>query len=202
MTHARYEGAEIEGALHVVRRGDKVLELGAGLGLVGAVVARNARPSHVFAFEANPDLIKPCNWLYRINRLRRRISVQNQVLLSASRFPTRVPFYRHKHFRSSSLIPLEDQTESVVQVETACFNAFCRNHQPDVLIADIEGGELDLLCHADLSSFRAIVIEFHASRYGRIGLETCKAVLKDEGFQRIAKKSTARVWTMERRASV
>ena len=36
---ARYEGQEIEGALHVIGREDRVLEIGAGLGIVGAVIA-------------------------------------------------------------------------------------------------------------------------------------------------------------------
>ena len=54
---ARYEGEEITGALAVVREGDRVLELGAGLGVVGSVTALNARPAKVMSFEANPALI-------------------------------------------------------------------------------------------------------------------------------------------------
>ena len=34
INEARYEGQEIAGALHVVRQGDNVLELGAGIGYV------------------------------------------------------------------------------------------------------------------------------------------------------------------------
>lgn len=41
---ARYEGQEIAGALHVIREDDRVLEVGAGLGVVGAVIATNAKP--------------------------------------------------------------------------------------------------------------------------------------------------------------
>ena len=51
----RYEGDEIAGALAVVRPGDRVLELGAGLGIVGAVTAKNAAPDAVLSFEANPS---------------------------------------------------------------------------------------------------------------------------------------------------
>ena len=54
---ARYEGEEIAGALHVVRQGDRVLEMGAGLGVVSAVTALNARPARILSFEANPALI-------------------------------------------------------------------------------------------------------------------------------------------------
>ena len=41
---AKYEGQEIRGGLHVVREGDNVLELGAGIGIVGAVVSKNRKP--------------------------------------------------------------------------------------------------------------------------------------------------------------
>ena len=80
---ARYEGEEIAGALSVVRPGDRVLELGAGLGLVGAVTAKNADPEAVLSFEANPELIPHTRALYRANGLDGLIELRNAVLLSA-----------------------------------------------------------------------------------------------------------------------
>jgi hypothetical protein len=55
------------------------------------------------------------------------------------------------------------------------------------------------LLHADLSCFRAVVIEFHANRYGKVGLEACKAILMAAGLRKVPEVSTARVWTMEQR---
>ena len=198
MSAENYEGAEIRGALHVVRDGDVVLELGAGIGLVGAVIARNRAVQQVYAFEANPDLLRACRWLYRLNRLRQRITLRNEVMVSAPQRPATLPFYRDKAFRSSSLLKSGDP-HSVIDVPTADFDAFCKTFRPDVLVADIEGGELELLRHADLSSFRAVVIEFHGNRYGRVGLDACKAILLAAGFVKVSEKSTNRVWTMERR---
>ncbi|MEX0340355.1 MAG: FkbM family methyltransferase [Arenibacterium sp.] len=201
MAAGNYEGAEIRGALHVVRDGDVVLELGAGIGLVGAVIARNRAVRHVYAFEANPDLMRACRWLYRLNRLRKRMTLRNEVMVSAPERPATLPFYRDAAFRSSSLLA-SDRAQSVVDVPTADFNAFCLEFGPDVLVADIEGGELELLRYADLSGFRAVVIEFHGNRYGRVGLDACKAILLAAGFKKVKEKSTPRVWTLERGDSV
>ena len=61
---AQYEGQEIKGALHVVQKSDRVLEVGSGLGIVGAVIAKNCNPQIVRSFEANPALIPHIMKLY------------------------------------------------------------------------------------------------------------------------------------------
>ena len=63
---------------------------------------------------------------------------------------------------------------------------------------DIEGGELELLRHADLGQFRAMVLEFHPEAYGVEGMRECKAIIRDAGFERLPEKSTRTVWTCER----
>ena len=87
-----------------------------------------------------------------------------------------------------------------MQVKTAGFNETVAALKPDVLIMDIEGGELDVLKDADLSSIRAVVLEFHPGAYGIEGMRTCKDILKKAGFERIESHSTRTVWACERKA--
>lgn len=195
---ARYEGQEIAGALHVVGEDDTVLEIGAGIGLVGAVIAHNARPKAVYSYEANPALISAIHALYEMNGLGDRISVRNQILISASDRPETIPFHVRNSYLGSSILNPDNRPSTVVDVPTASFAEVCDAWRPTVLIMDIEGGELELLRHADLSGFRAVVLEFHPEAYGVPGMRECKRILTEAGFQKVDEKSTRVVWTCVR----
>ncbi len=193
---ARYEGQEISGALAVTRPGDRVLEMGAGLGIVGAVVAKNRAPVTLRAFEANPNLLPHIEELYAVNALP-DAAITQKVLLSAPQIPNSVTFYLRNSFLGSSLHDSALPTEPV-QVRTCDFNLYCAGFQPDVLLIDIEGGEMELLNDADLSDIRAIVIEFHPDHYGIDGMRHCKRLLQMAGFTKLPEHCTRTVWTMER----
>lgn len=195
---ARYEGDEIAGALTVVRSGDRVLELGAGLGLVGAVTAKNAAPEAVLSFEANPELIPHIRALHRENGLDTLIELRNAVLVSAPDRPDTMTFHLHNSFLGSSLIDSPPRNTRAVEVPTADFRTVMETFRPDVLIMDIEGGELALLKHADLAGIRAVVIEFHPSLYGKEGMQACKGILRRAGFKKLDGPSSRLVWTCTR----
>lgn len=192
---ARYEGQEIAGALEVIRPGDRVLELGAGLGLVGAIAAMNGAPEKVLSFEANPNLIPHINALYALNGLQDRISVRNEVLISAPDRPDTMTFHIRNSYLGSSLIDSDTRATTAVDVPTADYAQIHRDFAPTVLLMDIEGGELDFLRHASLDGVRAVVIEFHPGAYGKEGMRECKSVLEKAGFAKVPEHCTRQVWT-------
>jgi len=195
---ARYEGEEITGALAVVGEGDRVLEMGAGLGIVGAITARNARPEAVLSFEANPSLVPHIRKLYALNGLEDRIEVRNELLISAPDRPRSMTFHVHNSYLGSSLIDRAGRKTTPVEVPTVAFDRIRQEFRPTVLIMDIEGGELDFLTHANLDGIRAVVIEFHPGVYGVDGMKTCKDALRRAGFAKVKSKSTRFVWTCTR----
>ncbi len=192
----RYEHQEITGALQVIRPGDNVLELGAGIGLVGAVTAKNAKPAKVLSFEANPDLIPHINALYKLNRLGSKIEVRNQVLLSTPDAPREVTFHLRNSFLGSSLIDTTRRPTRQISVPTASYAQIHQEFSPDVLVMDIEGGELEFLRHATLDGVRAIVVEFHPEAYGREGMRECKTILERAGFAKVPGLCSRTVWTV------
>jgi FkbM family methyltransferase len=153
-----YERPEIRAALSLVRPGDRVLELGVGLGVVGALVARSHESVRLTSFEANPSLIPYIKDLHAINGVT-SIDLQNRILLHRPDRPS-VPFHVNRYFPEGSLIPSEG-TVAQVEVMTADFDEVVRDVNPTVLVCDIEGGEAELLAPADLSSFRALIVEMH-----------------------------------------
>ena len=200
----RYEGQEIAGAQHLVQPGDKVMEMGAGLGIVGAVSVAAKKGAKLLSFEANPSLIPHIRSLYALNRLKSRAEVRNQVLISAPDRPSTLPFAVHNSYLGSSLTGDPDRALKMVDVETADFNAVAQKYQPNVMLMDIEGGELEVLQHADLAalkSLRGLVIEFHPDQYGVSGMKKTKNVLREAGFARIDDLSTRTVWIAERQVA-
>ncbi len=192
---ARYEGQEIAGALAVIRPGDHVLEMGAGIGLVGAIAAKNGNPARVLSFEANPNLIEHIRGLYRLNQLSKKIQVRNEVLISAPDAPETMTFHIRNSYLGSSLIDSETRATTQVEVPTASYAQVHADFAPDVVLMDIEGGELDFLRHASLDGVRAIVIEFHPGAYGREGMRECKSILENAGFSKLEGHCTRHVWT-------
>lgn len=193
-----YEGHEIRGAMHVTTPEDRVLELGTGLGIVSGAVALNCQPQAVLSFEANPDLLPHIRELHRVNRLENTISVENAVLCGTGPRPALIDFNIAGDFRSSSLLKRGKAPVQTIKVPTAGFAEVVAGFRPSVLLMDIEGGELSLLRDADLSAFRAVIIEFHPGAYSDEGMEECKNILVSAGFDPLESHSTRRIWTCTR----
>ncbi|MCU0908210.1 MAG: FkbM family methyltransferase [Rhodobacteraceae bacterium] len=194
ITTARYEGEEIAGALALVRSGDRVLELGAGLGIVGAVAALNRAPAQVVSFEANPNLIPHVRALHALNGLSPRMDLRHAVLMAGADLPATVRFHLHASFLGSSL----SGQGTAVDVPVQGWDAVAADLRPDVLLCDIEGGEADLLMAADLSPLRAVVVEFHPKVYGVPTMRALKRQLRTAGLRPVAALSSRTVWAASR----
>ncbi|SLN26848.1 Methyltransferase domain protein [Roseivivax jejudonensis] len=200
LNSGRYEREEVSGALAVVRPEDRVLELGAGIGAVGAAIALNTGAEAVLAFEANPDLVPAARALYAANGLEDRVTVRHAALGAGPDRPESATFRAGKSSLSghvaSGLVPRDADRRGDVPVEE--FEAVAAAFRPTVLLMDIVGGEIDLLPHIDLSRFRAVVVEFHPGAYGQEGVKACKSALKRAGLAKRSDLSTRLVWTCER----
>lgn len=194
----KYEEQEINGARALVTAKDRVLELGAGLGIVGAVIAKTAQPEAMMSFEANPNLIPHIRSLYEMNGLSARIELHNQVLLASSDQPATVDFHLGNSYLGSSLVPQAARKQRKITVETADFENVRTQFKPTILVMDIEGGELDFLRGANLTGIRAVVVEFHPGLYGDSGMRRCKNMLREQGFNRVDEHSTRTVWACQR----
>lgn len=183
--NGRYEWQEIAGALHAIRPGDRVLELGAGIGIVGAVIAKNRAPARILSYEANPALIGYARAMHRANGLGEVIELRNAVLMSDPDAPATTDFHVHASFLGSSLIAPAGRRSTRVAVAVERLAAVTADFSPEVMVIDIEGGELAFFRHADLSKLRAVIVELHPKVYGQDGLAECLALLHSAGLARI-----------------
>lgn len=180
--NGRYERGEIKTALASVRPGDRILEMGAGSGVVGAVIAKNCSPSAVLSVEANGHLIPHISELYRHNSLAETISVRHCVVLSQDDAPEEIGFRVRGNFLGSRLATNEPERGALELVKVARYKDLKAEFPHNVLIMDIEGAELEFLRGADLSGLDLVVFEVHRNVYGREGMREIRRTLARKGF--------------------
>lgn len=196
----RYERREIDTGLATIPEGARILEMGAGAGIVGAIMAKNRNPAAMMSIEANPKLLPQITALYRHNNLQERITLRHCVVISQPNPPTTVEFFVAENFLGSGLYQPEDKKRTAVQVPVVPYTQLKTEFPHDVLMMDIEGAELDFLRHADLSGVNLFLAEFHRDIYGREGMRECRHLLDKAGFSIDEEQSRAGVHVWRRRA--
>ena len=165
----QYESGEAKQLKQILQYRERVLEVGGGIGFMSTVAAKDENCEAVEVYEANPDL----------NRIIERVHAENQVtgvkvvqgVLANGPPLSPVNFYLRNDFWASSLSPGPYGYRDVVEVPQYSFSATVERFQPTVIVADIEGGELDLLRHANLNGVEKVLVEVHQRVLGRQGMK-------------------------------
>jgi FkbM family methyltransferase len=181
----RFEAAEVGGALAAIRPGDRVLELGAGSGAVGAAIARHCRPAGILAFEPNPRLVPEARGLYARNGLQGAITLRHGLVLAEPDAPATVAFHLRGNFLGSALTPRRGAAPAEMgEVPVTRHADLRRDHPHNVIVMDIEGAEREFLRQADLSGVRLVPLELRPRLCGREGLRDCRRALRRAGLVR------------------
>lgn len=175
----RFEAEESSQIPHIVRPGDRVLEIGAGIGFISTLLSRQPRVARVIAVEANPNLIAYMERLHDMNHVRkvRRI---NAVLTNEDR--ATATFYLRRDFWMGSLSPEPNAFCGTVEVATMHLDKLIRDEAVDLIVCDVEGAETVLFQGADLSGVDRIFLEMHDHVTGLSGVRHLFATLADHGF--------------------
>lgn len=182
MQEGRYEGSEVKAGLAVIQPGSRILELGAGSGIVGAVIARNCKAEKVVSIEANPNLIDHIRELYDHNSLK-NIDVRHGVVLSEPTPPETIDFFLKGNFLGSGLtIMKKPEKAKKVTVPVLSYAALKAEFPHNVIVMDIEGAEREFLRDADLGDVETIILEVHRNIYGREGMKEIRHIFANGGF--------------------
>ena len=175
----RFEAEEASQLATIVEPGDRVLEIGAGIGFISTLLARQPRVSRVVAVEANPRLLPYMTRLHDLNRVGkvRRI---NAVLTNG---PERcATFYLRRDFWMGSLSPSPNPYVATVEVPTMRLDALLREEAIDLLVCDVEGAEAWLFEGADLSGVDRVWVETHDHVTGLSGVRRLFAAMAAQGL--------------------
>jgi len=170
-----YEDDERELIQATVRPGDRVLEVGACLGVIGIIAARIVGADNVLCYEANPEI----EWLIRRNHELNHL-YPTVVMKAVTKNGGRIKFHLHESPFSSSVFSLDHQRE--VDVDSVPINRAIADFDPSILVIDAEGTELEVLPEADLLNIRAIIVELHSHILGIKGITLIEQALKENGF--------------------
>lgn len=187
-----YEEREADAALSLVKPGDRVLELGAGIGFMSTLVATKRRVASVHCYEANPKLVRYIREVHVANGVV-QAEVHNAVMAAES--GPDLTFYERENFLASSLDKDSDPDSIVGEhaVARALLPEALERSEANVLICDIEGAESDVLPTADLSQLRAAVIELHPQWVGQSGVQAVFDAFHSAGLTYVPKASSKKV---------
>nr|WP_281722385.1 FkbM family methyltransferase [Nitrosomonas nitrosa] len=174
----RYEANEALRVRHAVRPGDRVLELGAGIGVVTSIIAAIEGVA-VWSFEADPKTAALAQRVIDANG-GDNVSLINGILAAGP--PRRISFFRRPAFWMSSAFAAQGPYESVLEIETRDIDAFVRTHQINTIVMDIEGAEVELLQNAKLAGVERIFVELHDHLYGLTGVEEITRAMTNKGL--------------------
>lgn len=176
---------------------DVVLELGSGLGLVTILCAKRLGSDRVHTFEANPQLERLLRRNFALNGVSPSLHMQ-MVCLDAG--PQE--FHVSDKFVVSSRYASDDgQASTTTLLPATSLLEVLRRLRPTFLIADIEGGELDLADErVDLSSVQKICVEVHPHITGDDGVSRLLAALLTKGFHLSLSRSSGCVLFFARAA--
>ena len=179
MRNNRYEGGECATLRDILIAGDRVLEFGAGVGLISTVAAQVPGIESVTAVEANPELIPLIEETHRLNGVT-NVNLLNGVIVPGNQ--KRSPFFLRADFWASSMEP--DSRPYKKKKHLPCYNIqkLIEQTNPTVIVCDIEGGELGLFDQADLSGVRAVILEMHPKVYGQDNVEAITRVIGAKGL--------------------
>lgn len=174
----RYERGERRCVSLALEQGDVVLEVGAGIGFLSALCARQIGSARVHAYEANPELMGVIRRTHRLNEVEPTV-----VCAALGEQDGRARFYVSPEFFSSSSEPEGVDHVRSIEVEVRDVNEVMSRLRPTFLIIDIEGGERELVPLIEWASVRKLAIELHPKQLGEDGVRDIVGQLARAGFR-------------------
>ena len=180
ITNGFYEKHESECIRRAAVKGDRLLEVGAGIGYISALAWLSGNFDSITIVEANPDLIPVIEETHRLNSVRARLI--NGAAVDDGVEGEKVPFYIRDDFWASSMSPGPFGYSKQVEIPKINIQDLLDEVRPTFFVCDIEGGELGLIPNLYFKGVKKVMIEFHQNVIGRRGMKTIFDAMSAQNF--------------------
>jgi FkbM family methyltransferase len=147
-----------------LRAGQRVLELGGGLGYVSAVCAGVTGAENVVTVEANPDMLPVIRGNLDRNGFGEARLVHGAVVGTVTTDEP-IAFDRKKTFWAGRLADMESDPGAVVNVPVLRLDTLLARYRPDMVVMDVEGAERLLFDAPWPAHVRNVILELHPGQY-------------------------------------
>jgi FkbM family methyltransferase len=195
MRDGTYEDEEARQIPTLLRKGERIVELGAGVGYISTLCAKQNKVESIAVYEAHPDLISVIKRTHELNGV--KSSVINAVVVPKKNSPS-MPFYIRDDFWASSLSSQPYGYAQAVNVPTVSMAEVLAEHKPTMLIVDIEGGEIALFENVDLPGVRKVYLEVHPHIVGTAAVKRLFDFFAERSFRCDRWRSTNNVMLFTR----
>ena len=164
-----------------VKPGDRVLNIGAGLGVI-AMKAAQISGEPVLAVEPNEDLHAIIVKNAALNKV--QVDVEKGCVVAGQK-EGETDFYIAPQLWSSSIF-VENQEEGegeVKKVPVVSLEKLTQQHKANFLFLDVQGAEIGLLDDTDLKSFSRVVVRIHTSLIGEKATASVVNAVMKQGFE-------------------
>ena len=171
-----------------VKKNSRILEIGCGIGLVSLVARKICTDGYILSYEANPQMEKLIRKNYALNNL-----VPNLEMKAVSVYGEKVEFYIDPEVLSSSLFDRKMSHKKAV-VESDALDDILKKIEPDTIIMDVEGAEIDLLASSRLIGVALMIIEIHPHIVGDDKISQLNQKLETLNFKEIERRGKVCVY--------
>lgn len=179
IAHDRFEAEEAEELPNILEHGDRVLEIGAGIGFISTLLARDMRVQQVLAYEANPRLMDYMAALHRLNGVE-KVKRRNAILTNEP--VDEMTFYLREDFWMGSLEPRPNPFVETVGVPTQSLDEILAQEMITLIVCDIEGAECFLFEDAKFADVTRVYLELHDHITGLSGVSRLFEAMARHGF--------------------
>jgi FkbM family methyltransferase len=162
----------------IIEPTDRVLEIGAGIGLVSLLCAKICGPQNVLSYEANRSVESVIRNNYALNGWNPNLCMKAITTDGAD-----VTFYVDSNVISSSL--LDRNTGGPVFVPSDSLAEVISDFSPSAIVMDVEGAEIELLMETSLEGISKLIVELHPHLVGEEAAIALREHLRQQGFDEV-----------------
>lgn len=177
----KYEKQEAKCIMEAGEQGDRLLEVGAGIGYISCIAGISGKFTSITCVEANPELIPLIRRNHEINNVTSDV-INRAAVADKGAQGAQAAFFIRNDFWASSMSPRPPGYSKQVEIPQTCIQDLIDRLKPTFLVCDIEGGETALIPRLALTSVSKVMIELHQRVIGRRGMKTVFDAMSSQGF--------------------